>query len=109
MGRGIGQGINYPNNDTLATAGTAQLVAAGAETTTFAVDVRFVTITYVDKDVWLAKTSAKAGTAAGGAADDRLLIKAGTTGLTLPWSGRDVYFVNATTGETPAIYLFGSA
>jgi hypothetical protein len=109
MGRGIGQGINYPNNDTLTTAGTAQLVAAGAETTTFAVDVRFVTITYVDKDVWLAKTSAKCSATAGGAADDRQFVKAGTTGLTVPWSGKDVYFVNATTGETPALYLFGSA
>ena len=103
----INTGTNYANQDTLAVAGTAQLLALGAETVTFAKAVDFLTIMYVSHDTYIAKTSAKVTAAAGGAADDRIFVKASTTGVTIPWGDASVYFLNVVTAETPAIYVVG--
>lgn len=109
MERFIAEGFNYPNNDTLSSAATGQRVAAGAETTTFAVPVRYITVTYVTHDSWIAKTKAEAEATAGGAKDDRIFVKAGTTGIVFPWTGQDVFFVNAVPSETPTLYVVGHA
>ena len=93
------------NNDTIAVANTAQLVAAGAETTTFASQVRYIIVTYASGACWIAKNATEAAATAGGAIDDRIYIPSGATGLVFPWSGTDVAFLNATAGETPSIYL----
>ena len=95
------------NNDTIAGAGVAQLVAAGAETTTFASQVRYIIVTYASGACWIAKDATEAAATAGGAVDDRIYIPSGATGLVFPWSGTDVAFVNAVGGETPSIYVAG--
>lgn len=103
----VSGGSNYPNKDTLSAAGTGQIVTAGPETTTFAVPVHFITVTHVDKDCFIAKTKAKVEATSGGAADDRIFIRADTRGLVFPWSGTDVFFLNAVALETPTIYVVG--
>ena len=95
------------NNDTIASANTAQLVAAGAETTTFGSQVRFILITHVTGACWIAKNTTEAAATAGGAVDDRIYIPSGGTFMVLPWSGKDVAFVNAVSGETPSLYVVG--
>ena len=107
MSRGLIGDFNYPNQDTIAVANTAQLLALGAETTTFAVYVSFLTIMYADKACYIAKDAVNAAAAAGGAVDDRIYIPEGASGITLPWGGNDVYFVNAVGGETPTLYVVG--
>lgn len=97
----------YSNLQTLATAGTAQRVGAG--TTTFGGEVTDLLISYVTHAVYIAKTLALAGAAAAGGADSRIYIPAGTQNFSIPWSGRDVFFVNAVTGELPQIFVTGFA
>lgn len=95
---------NYPAEDTLDTAGTAQLVGT---THTFEADVTFLLITYASLACFIAKTVAPLGSAADGDADDRIYIPASGSNILIPWSGDDVYFVNVTAAETPSIYLVG--
>ena len=95
------------NNDTIAVANTAQLVAAGAETTTFGSHCRYIIVTHASGACWIAKSTATAAATAGGAIDDRIYIPAGCSGLVLPWSGEDVAFVNAVAAQTPSIYVVG--
>jgi len=95
------------NNDTIGATNVAQLVAAGAETSTFAGMVRFILVTSVTHAVWIAKDATAIAAAAGGAISDRVYLPAGSTGIVLPWSGDDVWFVNATAGESPSIYVVG--
>jgi hypothetical protein len=109
MSRGLLGDFNYPNQDTIASANTAQLLALGSETTTFAVDVKFVTIMYASKACYIAKDSTNVDANAGGAVDDRIYVPEGASGITLPWGGRDVYFKNAVAGETPTLYVVGLA
>lgn len=97
----------YANNDTIASADTAQLLAAGAETTTFAAKVRFIMVTYASGACWIAKNTTEAGTTAAGGRDDRVYIAEGTVGLILPWSGQDVAFINAVASATPSLYVVG--
>ena len=113
---GSSGGKLYANNDTIAVANTAQLLAAGAETNTFnvldpntgkATGIRWLGIMYASGDCWISKTEAGAAATAGGDEDDRIFIAATTAGLSIPWSGADVYFLNAVTGETPSIYVIG--
>ena len=107
MSRGLLGDYNYPNQDTIASANTAQLLALGAETETFAVDVGFITITYASKACYIAKDATNIAADAGGAVDDRIYIPEGASGITLPWGGRYVYFVNAVAGETPFVAVVG--
>ena len=113
---GTSGGNLYANNDTIVTPQTAQLCAAGAETTTFAVTdrdtdkatgVRWILITHSTGDIWIAKDATEAGTTAAGGVNDRVFIPSGCVGLVLPWSGLDVYFVNAVNGEYPSLYVVG--
>ena len=106
----------YANSDTIAVANTAQLCAQGAEATTFAVTdeftdkatgVRWIEIVHASTACYVAKDSTKIAATEGGALNDRIYIAAGTTGLVLPWSGLDVYFVNAVAGETPLLSVIG--
>ena len=107
MSKGITGARNYANQDKIASSNTAQLLALGAETSTFATPVAFLTITYTDKACYVAKDATNAAAVAGGAVDDRIYVAEGTIGLTLPWTGANVYFVNAVAGETPTTYVVG--
>lgn len=109
--RAVIKGANYPNVGTLSTPGTVKHLGSGA--TTFVDAVSYITVAHTDKDVYLAPADGAgsslpgASTAATGMAGDRIFVKADTRGLTIPWAGRDVYFLNATTGETPTIHVIG--
>lgn len=94
----------YPCVDTLDAADTAELVGAG---NTFAAAVRAILISYVDKACYIAKTSGALSTAANGDLDDRIYLPGGSEGIVLPWSGRDVYFLNAVAAETPILFVVG--
>ena len=119
---GTSGGNVYANNDTIVSPNTAQLCAAGAEATTFtrvdpgraimgrtdkATSMRWILITHVTHDTWIAKDTTTAAATAGGDLNDRIFIAAGTTGLVLPWSGLDVCFVNVVAGQSPSLYVIG--
>ena len=92
---------NYQIEGTLSTAGTAELLG------TFDMDVTFILITYASLACFIGKTEAVLASAGDGSADGRIYIPAAGSNLLLPWSGDDVYFINATAAETPALYIVG--
>ncbi len=92
--------------DTLDAADTAELVGSG---NTFAEAVRAIMVSYVSKATYIAKTAVAAAAAADGSLDDRIYLPEGSEGIVIPWSGRDVYFLNAVAAETPIIFVLGLA
>ena len=95
----------WPVEDTIGVANTAQLVGT---TNTFDIKVKFIEIGYCDLDCFIAPTEAALASAADGGEGERIFVKAETGGRIIPWDdSKDVYFVNATAGETPTIYLNG--
>jgi hypothetical protein len=102
----------YANYDTIASANTAQLLAQGAESTTFTPtspekQVRYIMVTACDAAALLAKTAALIAATPDGSEDAAVYVPANCSGLVLPWSGKDVYFVNAVAGETPTVAVVG--
>jgi len=95
----------WPVEDTLGVAATAQLVGT---TNTFDIKVKFIEIGYCDLDCFIAPTEAALASAADGGEGERIFVKAETGGRIIPWDDtKDVWFINATGGETPTIYLNG--
>ena len=103
----MSQSRYYSNYDTLAAAGTEQLLAAGAEATTFVTPVTELLILYVSHSVYIAKTAALVAAAPGGTENGRILIQAGQHQVKIPWFSKDVYFLNSAGGETPTISVVG--
>lgn len=105
MSRGILSGSSWSNQDTLAVAGTAQMLALGAETATFAAEVRFIRI-YSTKAIYIAKDSTEIGNNADGGENCREYIP-GSVLVEMPWVGVNVYFVDVSGSDTPTAYVTG--
>jgi len=105
MSRGILSGSSWANQDTIASANTAQLLALGAETTTFATEVRFIRI-YASHAIYYAKDATEIDLDADGGENCREYLPA-TTVWEEPWVGQNVYIKNAVAGETPTVYVVG--
>lgn len=95
---------NYPVEDTIAVADTAQILGTG---NTFDLGVAFILITFASLACYIGKTSAVLASAADGGQDERIYIPASGSNILIPWEGQDVYFVNATATETPTLYVIG--
>ncbi|MBW3545142.1 MAG: hypothetical protein KY428_05995 [Bacteroidetes bacterium] len=97
----------YTNTDTLALTGTAQLLAEGSETASFAAPVKELLITRANLDCYIATTAAAAGAVSSGAEYGRIFIPSGSIKMRIPWTGQNVYFVNVNATETPNIHVIG--
>lgn len=96
----------YPCEDTLLLAGTGQIIGT---THTFSASVRFIIVNYTTHAIFIGKTAAVLASAADGTADGRHYVPAGGYNIVIPWTGKDVFFVNAVGGETPTTYVTGIA
>jgi hypothetical protein len=96
----------FPIEQTLAVAGTAELMGAGP-TESFDTQPTFLEIGYASLDCFIAETEAALGSAADGSLEGRIFIKSGTVGRIIPWGSRTVWFVNKTSEEKPALYVVG--
>lgn len=97
----------YSNYDTIGVAGTAQILASGAEATTFTTPVAKLVVLSISHNAYIAKTAALVAAAPGGAEDGRILIQANQHMVEIPWFSENVYFVNVVGGETPTISVIG--
>lgn len=101
--------ITYSNRTTLTTSGTPQLVSSGGMTSSFSGNVIDLTIQHVDKACYISKTIDQLYLSGSGWSDGRMFVPSGIVGLTIPWSGKNVYMVNAVSGETPTIHVTGQS
>ena len=97
----------WPCENTLAAAGTAEIMGAGGADPTFPLTVKFIEIGYVDLDCFIAPTEAALASASDGTLGGRIFLKAETGGRVLPWNSTDVWFENVTAAETPTLYING--
>lgn len=97
----------YSNEDTLASAGTSQRLDSAGGTSTFDESVDQIMVTS-SHDAFIAKTSSEINTQGSGGRDDRAYIEANKPTV-LPWSGSDIFFLNANSAETPTVYVTGVA
>lgn len=78
-----------------------------AEFHTFRFDVSDIQI-ITDLETFVSPVSGKVGSPGTGELDDRIFIPSNTL-LVFSWHGRDLFFVNAQGGETPAVKVTGFA
>ena len=95
------------NTDTIASSNTSQILKKGSEANTFARPVRLLLVLHASQDAYIAKTSAEVDLDEDGGNDCRIFIPADVAPFAIPWTGQDVYFLNAVDTETPMMSVVG--
>ncbi|CAN5475836.1 hypothetical protein BH24GEM3_BH24GEM3_02070 [soil metagenome] len=87
---------------TLQAPRTPQLAAAEGEADTFPADVRGITVRNTGGAAWVARTRAELGT-------NRARYVGRSSVASMPWSGRQVWLLNAEPGGVPVLIITATA